>query len=367
MLYFQKKHELHLTMQNDRLESIQYLRAIAALMVVVAHTIHTQFDGRADFGKQLELAGIFGQTGVWMFFCISGFIMVYTTNPKGKKLITSTDFMWRRFARIAPLYWLMSSIYLCKLIFTHEAPSPSRIISSFAFFPTLDSEGRIQPFYGLGWTLNYEFFFYVILASCLTFGPRRGSWLAISVLLVLTAYGTTLSSINSGSNYIDIAAKFWTKPIILFFVVGMLIAKVRLSLEKNAKSSIIVAPWAILLILTPSLLLLCASWAGNPNRFLESRGVIACLSVFLAILIEDKNDTFLHRLFLRLGEASFSIYLTHSFLVGPIGRIWAHHFSSEWWPFAALILLILTSAMGITVYLLIEKPVTKWVTNFRTS
>jgi peptidoglycan/LPS O-acetylase OafA/YrhL len=201
----------------------------------------------------------------------------------------------------------------------------------------------------------------------LTFGPRRGSWLAISVLLVLTAYGTTLSSINSGSNYIDIAAKFWTKPIILFFVVGMLIAKVRLSLEKNAKSSIIVAPWAILLILTPSLLLLCASWAGNPNRFLESRGVIACLSVFLAILIEDKNDTFLHRLFLRLGEASFSIYLTHSFLVGPIGRIWAHHFSSEWWPFAALILLILTSAMGITVYLLIEKPVTKWVTNFRTS
>lgn len=71
-------------MKPGRIDSVQYLRAWAALMVVASHTIHSQIrPGSEDSESLLSLALILGKTGVWMFFGISGFIMVYTTHPRG--------------------------------------------------------------------------------------------------------------------------------------------------------------------------------------------------------------------------------------------------------------------------------------------
>lgn len=83
------------------INSIQYLRAIAALYVVLLHT-----------SDKLELQNSFtniGVSGVDLFFIISGFIITYievNNNTSDWK-----EFILKRFIRIIPLYWILTIFF----------------------------------------------------------------------------------------------------------------------------------------------------------------------------------------------------------------------------------------------------------------
>ncbi|MEY2952412.1 MAG: hypothetical protein RLZZ401_499, partial [Pseudomonadota bacterium] len=77
--------------------TIQYLRGVAALLVVWHHA-GGQVPGISQF---LPERG-FGVSGVDLFFVISGFIMVLTTEGKS---VTPWQFLQRRLVRVVPLYW----------------------------------------------------------------------------------------------------------------------------------------------------------------------------------------------------------------------------------------------------------------------
>lgn len=351
----------------QRIESIQYLRALAALMVVFSHALHSQLEGLSGQEGLYALASILGQTGVWMFFCISGFIMVYTTNPRGGRSVTGGDFALRRIARIVPLYWLCSTIYLVRLYFSERMPDLDRIVALYLFFPTLNERGLMQPFYGLGWTLNYEMFFYALFALALSWrSASRGPWLVVGVLVLMVVAGWGLPEYDRSAPLMS-ALKNWTHPIVLFFAAGILMAKLRLWLERSRPSAVRRIPWALVGLLAPTLILVAAAAAGNAIDFHDARAGVAVMSVLMAVLIVDPIDTPVHRLFVLLGEASFSIYLTHPFVVGPVGRLWARYFPLEAWPGVAVVCVVLASLLGVAAFRYVEQPLTRYFTTLLTS
>ena len=87
------------------LASIQVLRACAASMVLLAH----QWQALEQVGAPDAIPNwVAGAFGVDLFFVISGFIMVYTSEPLFGRRDASRIFIGRRLLRIVPLYWALT-------------------------------------------------------------------------------------------------------------------------------------------------------------------------------------------------------------------------------------------------------------------
>src|ERR1700761_3457389 len=84
-----------------RIVSIQYLRAVAALLVVGFHS-----GVRVD---HVHPAFFIGQAGVDIFLVISGFVMWTVAETQAPGVI---PFLRHRLARIVPLYWAVTVLYL---------------------------------------------------------------------------------------------------------------------------------------------------------------------------------------------------------------------------------------------------------------
>jgi exopolysaccharide production protein ExoZ len=76
---------------GDRIYSIQFLRGVAAFLVVTTHALN-------EFGIKVA-----GAVGVDLFFAISGFVMYYVTADGVR------NFLVRRAIRILPLYYLVTT------------------------------------------------------------------------------------------------------------------------------------------------------------------------------------------------------------------------------------------------------------------
>src|SRR5262249_11870730 len=118
-----------------------------------------------------------GNAGVDLFFVISGFVMVHASSDLFGRPELRREFMWRRIIRIVPLYWIVSGVLLVHALIRYSdlaaADLPPRVlIGSFFFIPTMRPSGDILPLLGVGWTLNYEMAFYLLLACSLAL-PKR--------------------------------------------------------------------------------------------------------------------------------------------------------------------------------------------------
>src|SRR5579871_1253566 len=159
------------SVRREEVRSIQYLRGIAALMVVVHHALD-QFSGF----KQLIPTDT-GAAGIDIFFVISGFVMTYTTQIQK---VSGGQFLVRRAARIVPLYWIVTMFTAALLFFgsamvRHSTFNFAHLVASLFFWPMRNpgDAGTISPILKLGWTLNYEMFFYLIFASVIHLPPGK--------------------------------------------------------------------------------------------------------------------------------------------------------------------------------------------------
>jgi peptidoglycan/LPS O-acetylase OafA/YrhL len=92
--------------RNQRIWGLQYLRAIAALMVVACHFVIT-YEPELGGPRVYWLLN----HGVDIFFVISGFVMM----TSGADL-SPGEFVGRRLARIVPLYWLLTTVVVVRAL-----------------------------------------------------------------------------------------------------------------------------------------------------------------------------------------------------------------------------------------------------------
>ena len=94
-----------------RIVSLVHLRALAAFLVVAAHSVDASQRAGAWFGSEWLSLGNFGAIGVDIFFVISGFVMPLSLVGKSG-LRDSSTFLIRRWFRIAPTYFLVSLVII---------------------------------------------------------------------------------------------------------------------------------------------------------------------------------------------------------------------------------------------------------------
>ena len=193
---------------SNRLESVQILRAVAAMGVVFTHAItrvSTTFPGAEGHSLFTSRRGqlTVGDAGVDLFFVISGFIMLQVHWRDLGVRGTPLRFMSRRILRIVPIYWLLTTVALVFQIF---APSVFTthfkgidiwwIVGSYLFLPIPIPGSTISPLVGVGWTLNYEMFFYFVFSLMLLFQRRNGLALLFLGFGSLVAFGIPFQTTN---------------------------------------------------------------------------------------------------------------------------------------------------------------------------
>lgn len=191
-------------------QSIQYLRALAALGVVVVHT------------SPAEHPFMTGNAGVDIFFVISGFIMWSITEERPA---SPAAFLKDRLIRIAPLYWLLTTLLVVGALVVPKLLPNLRIdlpyvAGSYLFVPMRPpgSTGAdpIWPVLVQGWTLNYEMFFYVLFSLCLFLRPSlRLAAISLTLLCCVMA-----GPFYRGSNALVLS---FTDPIFLEFLAGIVL------------------------------------------------------------------------------------------------------------------------------------------------
>jgi exopolysaccharide production protein ExoZ len=317
------------------LTSIQILRGIAATMVVLLH-IGAMMD-RLQLGRVAHPT--FG-AGVDVFFVISGFIMWYTT---ANRLVTPSSFIMNRMVRIVPLYWalttaLVTAMAVLPSAFQNSSLSVRHVLTSYLFIPYPDKAGNMWPVLIPGWTLNYEMFFYLIFAGTLLIRGRSTRAFAIVVILALLVVIPAITGQPNG------LLSFYTNPIILEFAFGVVIGEVFLRWRPRA-----VWAWGIVAAIGAACLAL-----GDPTgvRALVW-GVPALLIVAGALFAPTVRFAPLE----RLGDASYSLYLTHPLTLSVIGLA-VRRLHLPWWtvpPFALLVCILI----GYATFRLIEEPITR--------
>ncbi|AXU20830.1 hypothetical protein C7W88_17505 (plasmid) [Novosphingobium sp. THN1] len=328
------------------LDSIQYLRGVAAMLVVAYHVFpQIQRMGFPVNGPETL------SSGVDIFFVISGFVMVYSTaRHPGRGGI---GFLRDRITRIVPLYWTLSLVMMAMLLLIPAVAQSSRfdlghVIASFLFVPWLHPvQHQYWPMLVPGWTLNYEMFFYLIFAIALAIaGARRG--------LVVTLVGAALVCLTTVPLFVPVSgvAAFYTRSLILEFGYGMVLGELFLRTDGRTSRAwwLIIAVGAAGLVLSPVTRQLLTQGVAV--------GVPALLIVLGALYVPLYLKGGLERVARKLGDASYSIYLSHYIMLSALGQIWRRFVPGGpvGWVGFAVFAVIACALAGIVVYHLVERP-----------
>lgn len=300
---------------HDQIVLLQLLRGVAASGVVVEHLLERYARRGAIPGDLPDVTARLGQTGVFTFFAISGFIMVYITARDDARTMSGAAFFKSRVLRVAPLYYLTTLLMMAFAWFTQSLstrgawplPSVTDFIMSFLFIPHRGVNGLIQPVYVLGWTLHYEMFFYLLFAIGLAMGVRRGTAFVLLVLGALVVAGAWIPAPAERWGLAVIAYVF-TRPVMLYFAVGIVLALVRQRIAKRLPRVSV----PVVLIVVGVALTIAAAGHGRAIT-------LAAIAVALGMVVLTEPATAhgpLGALARAFGDASYSIYLTHSFLLG---------------------------------------------------
>ena len=338
--------------QRRTLLGIQYLRAIAALMVVIFH-LEPQLNRLGYTGFWLK--GL--SSGVDVFFVISGLIMWVTTS--GKK-ISMLFFLQHRVTRIAPLYWAFTVLMVAIMLVAPQLLQTSRydgwhILASFLFLPAQHPILHImEPVVLPGWTLNYEMFFYLIFGFWL-FVPER--WrlpanIATIGALILVGYAAGLQSRET-------IAGFYTSSIMIEFLLGMVLG-ILVTRDITLRSISVPLAWTVLVFGLAFAILLPAAGGGMP-RFV-SRGIPAFFAIAAILSLELRGHVNENRWLHLLGDASYSLYLSHFVILSCISQIWRRlpfEPSSASYVAFSLVAVVASIVGGVVCYQYVEKPLGK--------
>jgi exopolysaccharide production protein ExoZ len=313
--------------------SIQYLRCIAAMMVVWQHAA----------GQVAAVDSQFGANGVDLFFVISGFVMVATTAGQA---IRPAAFMKRRLLRVVPLYWALTlaMVWVALVVpgtFSSLVVEADTLFKSLLFIPHFSATfpGQALPLLAPGWTLNYEMYFYAVFALTLML-PEFGR-----VPALVAYFGACVALGWVFGPFETAPAQTYTSPVLLEFVAGALIGRAWVSGRLHVRT-----PWSA-----------AALVVGFASLLVVDKGVEGVGASL--ILVGALNKTWAgwrHDLLRKLGDASYSIYLTHLFTLAAV-RVSLNHFVPPGpnllvdWLFLGLAV-VASAAVGYASFLCLERP-----------
>lgn len=328
--------------QNTQLKSLTGLRFLAALAVFVAH-IPGQWP-EYDFGK-----APIGAAGVSFFFVLSGFILAYVYVPRLEASTSNKfplkEFYLRRVARIWPLHLVTLLIALFAVLgwsafLRQDEVLLKSVTNVFLLQAWVPSHKWGYFLNGPAWSLSVEAFFYVVFPWFLIGRSKRFVFKYLGVLFftlvvvfLIGVYGPAWQS--KGIQFDALIRNF--PPVRCFeFASGIACGIFFLSRSQRSERSrtfdTVVELLSVLLII---IFFYLSNWLGLYSheqplgvsasfnywyRFSGAAPVFVIL-IFVFARSQGWGAWFLSsRLFVYLGEISYSFYMVHMSVLLVIAR-----------------------------------------------
>jgi exopolysaccharide production protein ExoZ len=263
---------------------IQVLRAVAAIVVILHHADKQTFS--------------FGSIGVDVFFVVSGFVMIVSTVRLRTQDRAAWLFLRKRIIRIVPLYWIftMAQLVRDRVVGLHHTKLD--LLCSLLFIPYRNGRPLqliYTPICGVGWSLNYEAFFYAAFALCLSL--RKSPLWLLPVFAVLSLIG-----LHRPEQSIGVLSLFNYRLVL--FASGMVVA--RLYMKR------LMLPPVVAFIVLGAAIGCIGIW--NQDSYFVHMVVwapSALLGTYALLTFEPFVSRHMPAFLQLLGDASYSIYLSH--------------------------------------------------------
>ena len=328
--------------------NLHLLRAIAALAVAYFHIT-------SEAGLNLRVS--IGSHGVDVFFVISGFIIAYISARSPDR------FLLRRIIRIVPFYWTATlAVFVAAAVAPHILRSTradyAQLLCSLFFLPRETSSAGTAPTLILGWSLNYEMYFYVMFAGALAVAPRHAP-LVCSVGIVAIAWLIGVSGVSHPS------VRFYARPLVFEFVYGVCAFYLFAAAERHIdwfarRPRIRWGLWFFALGATVFIGLEEFRGGFGLPRFVAA-GAPAFVLVLAALLLERVYGVNVHSNIVSLvGESSYIQYLTHPYVIyGLLRTVLSRRGDLPTFATIGLViaLLLASTVAAIAIHVWFEKPV----------
>ncbi|MBI5649472.1 MAG: acyltransferase [Chloroflexi bacterium] len=304
----------------QKIVSIQVLRGIAILLIVFFHLqlIEVKY-GRAP--DVLPARSVNGSGGPDLFFVISGFATVMMTRGKFRSRFAALAFLYNRFTRFYPLYWVYSLLALGVYLYNPTLVNAAQgnqvdLLASFLLLPS-----HLLPLLNVGWFLIYQVYFALVFTLFLLVLPEQRLGMGLAIWSGWIGVGQWIGAVAHWSA--DPTFAIITNPVTLEFIAGCVVAKIiyakffrfrRLAL--GAGIALVVTAFAVFHVTT--LFLEEYDWAR-----VVAFGVPFALILYGMIAREFEHKRLRPFGLDQIGDASFSIYLAHIPLLTLCGRLWS--------------------------------------------
>lgn len=288
-------------MASQKMDSLQYLRAIAATMVVVFHASAFVI-GEGGYGHTWL------RSGVDVFFVISGVVMWVSTAGRG---VSTGQFYVHRIRRIVPLYWIVTTAVLMvglllPTLLRSTRIEPMHVLASYFFVPhpspAVGAEGQIWPLLVVGWSLNNEMFYYLLFGLLLPLRERLRAVLVVSLFIGLALAGAILEPKS-------VVLDFYMTHHAAEFGIGVAMGVLATSTRRT------VPVWLSLIALGVGFASLPVVFALFDNDTAGWPLIGGVLVVFGALALERAGHLPRIGWLERIGDASYSLYLTHPLIL----------------------------------------------------
>ncbi|MDO8651867.1 MAG: acyltransferase [Undibacterium sp.] len=291
-----------------KLDFIQALRGFAALSVVFFHSQILQKNGGLFDSQILKTIFNLGEIGVDIFFMVSGLVMTVTIKKNAdlykNNFVHLSSFITKRIWRIAILYWVFSIIALFLLCFFEPSKllTKATLLQSFLLFPSA------KPFVLMvGWSLVYEFYFYILFGFCCFF------WGYIGIIIsgILCLFFALISFAFIGSEY---AIGIFNITLPIYFSIGILLGLLFKKINQilcHSKLGIRLFFFTILCAFVIFIFINKVFFPGEPELRLFHFGPLAIGIFFLFWVISPLLEKFNWLGLTKVGDWSYSLYLTH--------------------------------------------------------
>lgn len=268
-------------------------------MVVYVHGVQEAVQATGSSGLFPPELAVAGQAGVDIFFVISGVIIARTAAG-----LSWQEFAWKRFRRIIPFYYLICIVALLISLRSGTSVTWRDLFATFLLWPATDI--TTLPLVGVAWTLCYEALFYT--AAAFTIADRR--WLPVALGL----FAGSMALRQHGALF-----QFLGNPLIIEFLFGVGLAyapqfrPVRWAIVPGM-AMIIGAGFFGLAPVNDAL-----GYLRGEEGLLRVAvyGLPAALIVWGAMQFKGRAS-----LWTEQGDASYSLYLTHSLFMPLLSVVW---------------------------------------------
>lgn len=294
-----------------KLEGIEALRAIAATMIVIFHTVELSKIAIPD--SLVFIRSYFG-LGVPLFYVLSGFVLAYGYGDKLNDRAAILRFYLKRFFRIAPLFYAMLIVWLAAGWWKWEKTVPiTDILLNISFTFGL-VPGKHESIVWAGWSIGVEMIFYLIfpVVSVLIAGVRSGIIVSLLMIFVSSSGYSAFDQAGLGSfSYMN----FLTH--LPFFLAGTLAYRIWESVRFQQNNRM-----GAMLFIVAAVIFVLAVWLPvtiplkSPRLVALHRDILGVAFMFFVLSVSCwPNRLIVNRPLISLGRVSFSLYLLHPFVI----------------------------------------------------